>query len=298
MTPELDLETLRLLIAIDEHGSLNAAARECGLSQPAATVRVRAFEARWRLSAIQRSPRGSTLTTDGRAIISWARGVLHAVDQMRTSLRALSADSADELKVAASLTIAEFILPRWLGELHVRTPDLKPRLQVVNSDTVVALVRSGAADVGFIEAAGRPLGVSRRVIGSDRLVVVVNPTHTWARYQMPVSTESLRQARWIVREVGSGTRSTFESALRMQPRVALEAASTTALVGAALAGVGPAVVSARAVESELESGRLVAVATQLDLLRPLTAIWPDQRMSEATRDLLRIAAASTAPPHD
>ncbi len=293
MAPELDVETLRLLIAIDEHGSLNAAARDRGMSQPAATVRVRTFEARWRLSVIERSPRGSTLTDDGLAVISWAREVLHAVDRMRTSLRAISAENADQLRVAASLTISEFMLPRWLGELHTRTPELQPRLQVVNSDAVVSLIRSGAADLGFIETATQPLHMPSRVIGADRLVVVVDPAHPWARFQLPVSTENLRQARWVVREEGSGTRSTFESALRMQPRVALQATSTTALVGAALAGVGPAVVSARAVQTEVERGRLVEVATHLDLLRPLTAIWPDRRMSEGVRSLLQIAAAAT-----
>src|SRR5262245_34635408 len=118
MTPDVDIETLRLLVAVEDAGSVTAAARAVGISQPAATSRIKAFEARWRLAVVKRSPRGSTMTTDGRAVVSWARAVLHATDQMRAGLAALSSDWAAEVSVAASLTVAEFILPRWLGKLH------------------------------------------------------------------------------------------------------------------------------------------------------------------------------------
>ena len=133
MTPDVDIETLRLLVAVEDAGSVTAAARAVGISQPAATSRIKAFEARWRLAVIKRSPRGSTMTTDGRAVVSWARAVLHATDQMRAGLAALSSDRAAEVSVAASLTVAEFILPRWLGKLHAVMPEVQPRLHVVTA---------------------------------------------------------------------------------------------------------------------------------------------------------------------
>ena len=297
MAPDVDIETLRLLIAVSEKGSLNRAAAARGISQPAASKRVRAFETKWRLSVLRRSPQGSSLTTDGLAVASWSREVLHAADTMRAGLDALSVERSSEISVAASLTVAEFILPRWLDELHTRQPTLQPRLHVVNSDRVAELVREGAADVGFIETATRPVDLARRVIGSDRLIVVVRPDHPWALRNTPVDNVTLAGAHWALRESGSGTRSTFEWALRREPLVAIEASSTTALIGAALAGIGPAVVSARAVQAELSTGRLVAVATTLDLLRPLTAVWrKDVRLAPAVLELLSIASASTHSP--
>lgn len=294
MTPQLDLETLRLLVAVHDRGSLSAAARDVGISQPAASSRLREFEARWRLSVIRRSPRGSTMTTDGEAVVSWARAVLHECDMMRSALESLSTDRSTEVVVAASLTVAEFILPRWLGELHASLPRVRPRLQVVNSDRVADLVREGTAAIGFIETATRPTDLARRVVGSDRLIVVVAPGHPWARYRHAISDEALRSAQWVMREPGSGTRSTFESALRHQPPMALESSSTTALIGAAVAGVGPAIMSARAVTGELATGRLVEVRTTLDLLRPLTAVWrADVRMSAPVQEILRIASSTS-----
>ncbi len=294
MTPDLDVTTLRLLVALDERGSINAAASALGLTQPAASARVRAFEARWRLAVVQRSARGSTLTTDGHAVVAWARTVLHHLDTMRESLAAMSTERRGEVSIAASLTVAEFLLPRWIAELRSRRPDVQPRLQVVNSARVAELVRSGGVDVGFIETAVRPTDLQTRTIGHDRLVVVVAPGDPWARRRTPVDADALAARAWVMREPGSGTRSTFETAMRREVQVALEASSTTALVGASLAGIGPAVVPARAVVAELETGRLVQVPVDLDLRRPLTAVWRGhERLPDAVGELVLVAVEAT-----
>jgi DNA-binding transcriptional LysR family regulator len=288
--PELDLETLRLLVALAETSSLSAAARGRGISQPAGSARIRELEARWRLAIVRRSTRGSSLTSDGEAVVAWARTVLHAADTMRAGLAAMSVERDEGVAVAASLTIAEYLVPRWLGELHTRSPKVQPRLVVVNSERVADAVRSGEVDLGFIETALMPTDLARKTVGRDRLVVVVAPTHRWARRRTPLTTAEMADERWVLREQGSGTRSTFETAIRQVPQLAMEGTSAAALIGAAMARVGPAVVSARSVIAELETGRLVEVPTTVRLSRPLTAIWrPDQRLGRPAEDLLLIA---------
>ena len=290
--PDLDIETLRLVVAVDEAGSLSGAARQRGLSQPSASARIRAFEARWQLALLERSPRGSTLTTDGRAVVAWARQVLAEVETMRAGLESLTGRRRGEVRVAASLTIAEFILPRWLGELRARM-EVHPHLHVVNSDRVVEMVQRKRADIGFIETATPTVDLAHRVVGADRLVVVVHADHPWTRTKGAVPDDLLLAEEWVLREGGSGTRSTFERALGAEPRVALEAESTTSLLGAAAAGIGPAVVSARAVTAEATARGLVVVPTELDLERPLVAVWrKGGRMSAATAALLSVAVQS------
>lgn len=291
----VDVITIELLVALDELGSLSAAARHLSISQPAASARLREFEARWKLSVAQRTPRGTVLTLDGQAVVSWARRVQNELRAFETGLQALSDRRGSDLDIAASLTIAEFILPTWLGELRQRLPDVRPHLRVVNSDAVLGAVSSGRATVGFIETTTKPQGVEQRRIGHDRLVIVVAPDHPWARRSYPVSTEQLREAHYVLREQGSGTRSTFESALKMVPHIAIEASSTTAVIGAATAGAGPAVISALAVRNQIESGQLVQVESDLDLRRPLLAVWNrGERLSGAAAELLRVAASSAA----
>ncbi|MBM7508142.1 DNA-binding transcriptional LysR family regulator [Nocardioides salarius] len=294
MTRDPDLETLRLLVAVSESTSLNAAARTRGLSQPAASARVKEFEARWQVAILHRSARGSKLTRDGEAAVAWARELLHAADTMVAAMHTLASQRHAAVVVAASLTIAEQLLPRWLGELHVSHPDIQPELRVVNSEAVAAEVRAGNVDIGFIESSLFPVGLARAVVGHDQLEVVVARDHRWARRSTPLTRDELAAARWVLREPGSGTRSTFESALRRQPEIALEGSSTAALIGAAVAGVGPAVASRLAVRAELETGRLRAVPTELDLRRPLTAVWRSgERLSEAASLLLSTATRAS-----
>lgn len=299
MTRELDLQAMRLIVHLGEEGSLSAAARHLGVSQPAASACLRSFEARWRLTLATRSARGTRLTQDGETVAAWARELVHRVDTVRGGLAALSeqrAQGESRIAIAASLTVAEFVLPRWLGELRVAMPDVHPSLTVVNSDVVDAMVHSGECEIGFVETTVVAHELARRVVGRDRLVIVVSPTHPWARRSTPLTRSQLLAREFVLREEGSGTRQTFEGALGARPEVAMVATSTTALVGAALAGIAPAVVSPRAVSSAVETGQLVVVEHELDLQRPLTAVWrQDEPLRPAAEALLRIAGRGARP---
>lgn len=291
MASRIDLESLRLIVAIDRHHSLGAAARELGISQPAASARLRSVESGYGLSLVSRSARGSELTEDGRAVCSWAENVLREVDTLQAGIAALSEQRKGGLEIAASLTIAEYFLPRWLGEMQRTMPDVHTALRVMNSAEVEAQVRQRDVSLGFTESPERPRGLSTRRVGSDRLAVVVAPRHEWTRRVYPPTADELAQTPLVLREAGSGTRETFDRALGTEPRIALEASSTSALVGAAVNGVGPAVVSEVAVRSQLDAGVLVEVTTELDLRRPLLAIWrADERLRSPATDLVAIAA--------
>lgn len=290
MAPDVDIETLRLLVALERCSSIGAAARYVGVSQPAASARLREFEARWRLGVVERSARGSTLTEEGHAVVSWARRVLDEIDVMRASMIAL-ASQTDELKIAASLTIAEFLLPRWIGELRTTGFDVHPQLRVVNSVTVASLVRAHEVDLGFIESTDTPDDLAAQVIGRDRVTLVVPPQHPWAQRSTAVSPQELAAADYVLRERGSGTRRTFEASMPGDVGVSMEATSTTALVGGVHAGLGIGVVSRTAVAYDLEIGRLVEVRHGLDLRRPLTAVWhPQRRLSASATELIAVAA--------
>ncbi len=162
--PELDLESLRLLVWIDELGSIGAAAGRAGISQPSASTKLKEFEARWRLLLVHRSTHGSHLTTDGKAVAAWAASVLHESELMQRSMVALGSRRQAGLVVAASLTIAEYMLPRWLGELNVMHEEIGVVLRVVNSAAAIRLVRRAQADMGFIETTEIPTDLGSRVV--------------------------------------------------------------------------------------------------------------------------------------
>lgn len=289
-----DLASFDLLLTVARAGSIGQAAKLHGLTQPAASIRLRQLESRLGVSLLERSAQGTRLTTTGELVASWAQPVLDRADELDTSLEALRSGHRTQLRIAASLTIAEYLLPRWLIALRVAQPETRTSLTSGNSAEVSARVQAGQADVGFVEGPDVPDGLQARVVARDELVLVVAPTHRWARRRTALSVADVAATPLVSRERGSGTRDAWERALGVPlADAALEVTSTTAIKAAVMGGLAPAVLSAHAVAAELTAGTLVRVRTPdgLDLTRRLRAVWPrGQTLRGPAADLLALVA--------
>ena len=304
-----DLISFEVLLAIARRGSLSAAGRECGLSQQAVSARVAAMEAQTGVRLVTRTPRGSELTRAGAVVVDWADRLLLVAHEIDVGLASLRGGARSRVRISASMTVAEQLLPGWLVSLQaaaMRRGDqpLEVVLTAVNSDHVVAQVQAGDADVGFVEGPGLSRGLHSRVVAHDELIVVVRPDHTWARRRRPVTVEELNRTRLVTREPGSGTRDFLAAALASvlgpgvtQAPPVLELSSAAAVRAAVLAGAAPAVTSALAVAEDVTTGRLRAVPVPgLDLHRELRAIWVGARTppAGAVRELLAHIATHRA----
>jgi DNA-binding transcriptional LysR family regulator len=297
-----DLSGFDLLLTVARLGSLGRAAAEHGISQPAASARMRQLEGQLGVPLIDRSPRGSTLTPAGALVAGWAQAVADAAAALDASVTALRQERESRLRVAASMTVAEYLLPAWLTALRFTGSGAAVALSAVNSADVAEAVLSGAADIGFVESPDVPHGLRAAPVGRDKLTVVVAPSHPWARRRSGVPPAELAATALVSREPGSGTRSFFEQALRDQaglervPPLA-ELSSTTAIKAAVAGGAGPAVLSSLAVAAELSAGTLRAVTvTGLNLSRTLRAVWPaGRRLAGPAGDLYAIATRSARP---
>lgn len=276
-----DLASLETLQAVVGTGSLNAAAAELGLTQQAVSARIRSMEAQLGVALLTRTPQGSVPTQSGRLVAEWADRLLTLAGEFDAGLAALRLERRDRLRLAASLTVAEHLLPRWLVSFaanHEHAP--KVSFTAANSDHVFDLVRAGDVELGFVEGSRVPTGLRSRTIARDELVLVVAPDHPWARLRRPVDATELARTPLVTREEGSGTREFFERALtrtlgptRTVVPPALELSTTASVRAAVIAGAGPAVLSNLSVADDI-GRRLVHVPIlDLDLARPLRAVW-------------------------
>jgi molybdate transport repressor ModE-like protein len=280
-----DLDALELLLEVAQTGSLNRAAQQAGVSQQAASARIRSMEAQTGVPLVHRSARGSRLTAEGTVIAEWAARLLDVAAQMDTGIAALRQDRRSRLRLSASSTIAEQLLPAWLASFRTATRPGRPATEIMltaaNTETVITHVTEGLADIGFIEGPRQPTSLRSRVVGHDRLTVVVAPRHPWARRRRPVSAAELASTPLVSREGGSGTRDTLSAALAAalgpgatQAPAALSLSTTAAVRAAVLAAAAPAVISELAVADDVIVGRLVEIhIPELDLRRTLRAIW-------------------------
>jgi DNA-binding transcriptional LysR family regulator len=294
-TPEL--ATLDLLLSVAEHGSVGRAAAAHRISQPSASARLARLERRLGVPLLVRSPHGSVLTPAGEAVVAWSRTVVAAAADLTDGVQALRAGRTARLHVAASLTVAEYLLPPWLLTLRRRHAGLEVAVTVQNSRQVCERVRTGEAGVGFVEQPDAPDGLSASRVGTDRLALVVAAGYPLAAGGR-IRAVDLPDQPLLIREDGSGTRAVFLHALRRalgaDPHLphATELGSTATLLATARAGGGIAALSARAAAADLRAGTLVElVATDLDLSRPLRAVWLGRRPSELAAELIALASA-------
>jgi molybdate transport repressor ModE-like protein len=288
-----ELRSLEWLLAVADTGSIGAAAKQLGVSQPSVTDRLQRLERHLHLALLDRSPRGTRLTAEGVAVAGWARHLLRASDSLEAGVSALRRQHDFQLRVSASMTVSEYLMPGWLAQLHLRSPQIGVALRMCNSQQVVQDVLGGNADLGFVEGPGKYTGLRTRTLMIDELVIVVAAHHPWARRRLPVDVAEFAQAPFIVRERGSGTRDTLDAALAragarrtITPR--LELASTSAIKHAVMTGQGVGVLSQLAVAEDRDSGRLREVRVQgVDLRRNLRVVW-------RTGSLLHGAAAELA----
>ncbi|MFE9609292.1 LysR family transcriptional regulator [Streptomyces sp. NPDC006012] len=285
-----DLGALELLLAVARTGSLGAAAREVGVTQPAASSRIRSMERLLGVALVDRSPRGSRLTDAGVLVTDWARRIVEAAQAFDAGAHALRDRRDSRLRVAASMTIAEYLLPGWLLALRAERPDTAVSLLAGNSAMVAERLLADEADLGFVEGLTVPAGLDSAVIAHDQLIVVTAPAHPWSRRRSPLAAEELAATPLILRERGSGTRQVLDAALGGLARPLIELSSTTAVKAAVVGGAGPAVLSELAVREELALRRLVRIPVrETSLGRELRAVWrTGHRPTGPARELLSL----------
>ncbi len=239
------------------------AARRLVVSESAVSVAMSALSLDLGVALVERVGRGVELTPAGRTYVGYARRVLGLLEQGWAAATGVGAPGRGRLRLAAVTTAADQLIAPLLASFSSRFPGVWLQVDVGSSAEVWDSLAHHEVDLVL---AGRPPGsASGRITAvRDNLLVVV---------AQPSTRESFAEGEttWLLRERGSGTRASLEALLSARdldpPRMVL--GSNGAVVAAAVAGLGAALVSADAVTDELAKGKLVVVPVEgTPLVRP------------------------------
>ncbi len=259
----MTLEQLRIFVGVAEREHMTRAAEDLNVTQSAASAAIAALEARHGVALFDRVGRGIALTEAGRMFLEEARAVLGQAASAELALADFGELRRGTLRIVASQTIAGYWLPTYLAAFRARYPGVALDVSVDNSEGAAARVRSGDEALGFVEAEIDDPALDRFAVAMDRLVLV-----SAAPFDR-VDAKRLAAASWIVREPGSGTRSSAETALTalgVDPStrtIAMTLPSNEAVRTAVEAGAGVAVLSALVVRHALNTGALHAAPLDL-----------------------------------
>jgi DNA-binding transcriptional LysR family regulator len=273
---------LQAFHAVAKHRSFTKAADALCMTQPAVTFQIRQLEEQFNTRLFDRVNGRITLTPAGVIALDYAERILGLSAELGTRLKEVSGQEVGPLLIGASTTIAEFLLPRILGEYKVRHPGIVPRLSVANSEAVQARVAERSLDLGFIEGDSHLPTLVTDVCCQDELQIVCAPSHALARLPA-VPLRSLSEHAYISREAGSGTREVIDHYLQkggLSPdalQIVMEASSPEALKGLAATGLGFAIMSRTTAEKEVRLGELVQIRLDPPLIRHLSVVYPKER---------------------
>lgn len=257
--------------------SFTKAAETLHMTQPAVTFQVKQLEEFFNTRLFDRTHNKISLTDAGKIVYDYAEKILDHYDKMNSEVRELTGEVTGSLLIGASTTIAEYMLPSLLGAFKKQFEDVNIRLQVGNTDAIVAMVENNMIDLGVVEAPVYNKNLEVEVCRLDEMVLIVPIGHPLSNRDK-ISVEDIRKYHYISREEGSGSRSVIDSYIREQGlsysdlRVVMELGSPEAVKMAVESDVGVAIVSRTTITKELKLGTLKAIPLDPPLDRPFSHV--------------------------
>jgi DNA-binding transcriptional LysR family regulator len=267
----ITLRQLEVFQKVATTGHATRASEEMGITQSAVSMAIAELERFAGAPIFERRGRKLLLNDRGRHILPDVIDVLNKVSGIERFLNDSVGEPVGVLKVGASTTIGNYLLPLLVGAFERRYPRAKALLEVGNTRQIEVAVETGEYDLGLIEGPSHLSTLKVSPWREDELVVVVGREHPLVAPRT-ASAADLQKMSWIMREKGSGTREVFETAMAsagIACKIAMVLGHTEAIKKAVEAGLGIGCLSSMAVQRELNNGWLVEITTPLDLHRTL-----------------------------
>lgn len=279
------MENFRLKVfrTVAAEMSFRKAAEALHLSQPAVSQQIRSLEEE---TGVRLFDRGSgdghgsqiALTEAGRVLLGYAESAAETMAEAQRALAALNEDVSGELRLGASTTVAQYVLPRILGSFLRQYPHVHLSVMSGNTERIAEAVAEREVALGIIEGPPMRRDVKTEPMVQDEMVLIAAPGHAWARAGSIAATE-LTQAPLLLRERGSGSRRVVERALKnagiplRSLRVTMELDSTEAIISGVEAELGVGFISRWAVGKPLRLGTIRTVQVKgLEILRDFSFI--------------------------
>ena len=283
---QITLRQLEIFAAICREGTITQAASRIGLSQAATSQALAELENQLQRRLFDRNGRRLKENAVGIELLP---GVIEILDRVRDIERGAGASPLN-IRLCASLTAGNYMLPSLIGRFARRHPGARFQLEIGNTGHVVTSVRQFESDAGWIEGIVRDPHLQSFGWREDRLVIIAAPNHPLAGRR--ATAAALAEASWVLREKGSGTREVFEEAIAGKfslLHVPAEVGGIGAVKRAVMAGVGLSCISRSTIELELKARQLRVVSTPwLDLRRQITLLIHRQKyLDRGLRQFLR-----------
>lgn len=252
------VDTLKVYVTVVEQCNFSRAAKLLNLSQPGVSMHIRNLENEFGIKLIHRSPRHVKTTDAGHILYQRAKQMLALYDNAKEEIHLLRDEVTGSLKVGASFTIGEYILPRLIADFARQYPQVDIQVMIANTEEIAQAVRANELDIGLVEGKVdyADILVDHPFMEDEMILVAPGSRADGAAEAGGVHASG---SNLILRESGSGTRSYSEQFIRdlgVEPKRTYVFNSSQGVKEAVLAGLGIALLSRWVIHKELEAGEL------------------------------------------
>ncbi|MCG3472374.1 LysR family transcriptional regulator [Xenorhabdus bovienii] len=281
----ITLRQLEIFAEVLKSGSTTQASQHLALSQSAVSASLTDLEGQLGVKLFDRVGKRLVTNEHGRLLYPKALALLEQASEVEQLFKL----ELGALRLAASSTIGNYMLPEMLSKYRQDYPDTPLELNISNTEDVIKAVVEFRVDLGLIEGLCHNPELITQPWMEDELMIFCSPKNSLS--QRDFTVEDLIKEPWILREKGSGTREVLDHLLFSQmPRfnIAMELGNSEAIKHAVQYGMGISCLSRRVVQEQLKNGTLVElVIPELNLYRTLYLIYHRQKhMSNALQKLL------------
>lgn len=290
------LRQLEIFVTISRTESVSRAAEALSLSQSATSTALSELERQFDLQLFDRVGKSLRINETGRQLLPRAVELLDRAHEIEALLQGHA--GFGYMKIGATLTVGNYLATLLVARFLQEHPESRIQLQVHNTSTIVQQIVNHELDLGLIEGDTHHPDIEVQPWIADELVVFSAPGHQLAKASS-ISIEQLLQEQWILREKGSGTRETFDRALRnnhSKLNIRLELEHTEAIKRAVESGLGIGCISRLALKDAFRRGSLVPLATpDLNLGRYFYFLWHKQKyQTTGMREFIAMCKEMTA----
>ena len=276
------LEELKTFVAVVECKNFTKASEKVNLSQPSVSIHIKNLEKFFGVELIIRSVKQKNIiiTESGQLLYTRAKEMLNLLEITKDEVINLSSGVKGHLKIGATYTIGEYILPNFLKLFCGQYPELEIEVIIGNTEEISRKVQALQVDLGLIEGMGHMEEFKQTYFLKDELVLILPKTHVLT--QENLSNATLQEQKWVTREIGSGLREYLDVFLthhQIVPKSKLVFGSNYAIKEAVKNGLGIAMVSGYVAKDAVLHGEVKMISLEESYYRNFSYILPKDLMS-------------------
>ncbi|NPC92254.1 LysR family transcriptional regulator [Bacillus sp. WMMC1349] len=251
-------DALKTFVTLAEVKNFTKTAELLLVSQPSVSIHIKNLEKELQTILFERSPKNLKITPTGEILYDRAKQMISIYEQTKQDILDHHNMVKGELKIGASFTIGEYILPALLFNLQKEYPELELQIVIGNTEEIVELVRLYEVDIGLIEGQTNDKELSVHPFMQDELFITASSSHVLSN-KKEVTIDDLHNQTWVTRELGSGTREYLDHVIRsngLKVKSFLTISSNQAIKETLMTGIGLSLLSGSVIARDIQHGTL------------------------------------------